>query len=365
VAAVLGRGINLGRLGPIPVHVDPSLFIILALIGYQDGVTLAEIVTWVLVAAFCILVHELGHGVAFLAFGRKPSILLYGFGGVTSAEGGMGPWSSLITSLAGPIAGFGLGGLILIAGSFTGGLERGTLLYTAWFDGLFACFGFGILNLLPILPLDGGAALAAFLRAVQGPGGDQVARYVSIVVASVLALVGLRSGQIFAGLFGVMFAAQNYQALKRHRQEPQREELQAANEALHDGRPLAAAEGARNVLAGNAAADLKEIAAEVLVWAELARGDNGAARAALGRRPERHPTDHRPLGRLPEAAVALAEGGGAQAVAVLAASLDLGEYGPPNILFPLLERSGVLPDLWSRLGPHGRETLQRMHAARG
>ncbi len=366
MAALLGQGqgFSVGRLGPIPVRVDPSLFIILALIGYAPGVTLNEILIWVAVAAFCILVHEVGHAVAFLTFGRKPSILLYGFGGVTSAEGGMGPWSSLVTSLAGPIAGFGLGGVILLGGLFAGTPEPGTLLRTAWVDGLFACFGFGILNLLPILPLDGGAALAAFLRGVRGPSGEQVARYVSIVVAAGLALVGFRFGQIFAGLFGVMFAVQNYQELKRHREEPQRQQMRDAYEALYADRPLAAADGARRILAEKASSDLKEVAAETIVWAELARGDVAAARAALDLRPERHHTDHRPVSRLPEAAVALAEGGADQAVAVLASSLDQGEHGPPNVLIPLLERSGVLAELWGRLGPEGREMLQRMHAAR-
>jgi Zn-dependent protease len=365
LAAVLGQGLSLGRLGPIPIRLDPSLFIILALIGYRPGVTLNEILIWVGVAAFCILVHELGHAVAFLTFGRKPSILLYGFGGVTSAEGGMGPWASLVTSLAGPIAGFGLGGLILLGGMFVGDLERGTLAYVAWFDGLFACFGFGILNLLPILPLDGGAALAAFLRGVKGPEGEQVARYVSIGVAAVLALIGFRFGQIFAGLFGVMFAAQNFQELKRHRELPQREQLQEAYEALFANRFQAAAEGARAVLATKVSADLKEVAAETLVWAELARGQVAAARAALAMRPERHSTDHRPISRLPEAAVALAEGAGEPALAVLAACLEEDEFGPPNVVFPLLEQAGVLPGLWNRLGAPGRAALQRMHAARG
>ena len=54
-----------------------------------------------------------------------------------------------------------------------------------------------------------------------------------------------------------------------------------------------------------------------------------------------------------------------QALAVLVVCLDQGEHGPPNVLFPLLERVGVLPELWNRLGPAGREALQRMHAARG
>ena len=362
--AGFNQGISLGRLGPIPIRLDPSLFVILALIRYRQDVTLNEILVWVGVAAFCILVHELGHAVAFLAFGRKPSVLLYGFGGVTSAEGGLGPWSSLTTSLAGPIAGFGLGGLILLAGMSAGGAEPGSLLQTAYRDGLFACFGFGILNLLPILPLDGGAAMAAFLRGVQGPSGEQVARYVSIGFAAVVGLVALRFGQIFAGLFGVMFAAQNYQEIKRHREEPQRQQLQGGYEALYGPRPLDAVEPARQVLAGKASRDLKEIAAEVMVWAELFRGDVAAARAALGLRPERHSTDHRPVSRLAEAAVALAEGAGPQAVAVLAASIEAGEHGPPDILFPLLERAEVLPDLWGRLGPDGREVLQRMHASR-
>ena len=361
----MGQGFSLGRLGPIPIRLDPSLFVILALIGFQPGVTLNEILVWVVVAAFCILVHELGHAVAFLTFKRKPSILLYGFGGVTSAEGGLGPWASLVTSLAGPIAGFGLGGLILLGGMSVGTLEQGTLAYTAWFDGLFACFAFGVLNLLPVLPLDGGAALAAFLRGVQGPEGEQVARYVSIVVAALLALVGFRFGQIFAGLFGVLFAAQNYQEVKRHREQPQRQRLQEAYDALFANRPQAAAEGARAVLAEKTSPDLREVAAETLVWAELARGQVAAARAALGLRPERHSTDHRPVGRLPEAAVALAEGGGEPALAVMAACLEDDEQGPPNVLFPLLEQAGVLPELWNRLGADGRAALQRMHAARG
>ena len=364
MAVTLGQGFSLGRLGPIPIRVDPSLFIILALIGYRPRVTLNEILVWVVVASFCILVHEIGHAVAFLTFGHKPSILLYGMGGVTSAEGGMGPWSSLVTSLAGPIAGFGLGGLILLGGLFAGVPDQGTLLYTAWRDGLWACFGFGILNLLPILPLDGGAAVAAFLRGVQGPKGEQVARYISIAVAATLALVALRFEQLFAALFGVMFAVQNYQELKRDREEPSRELLRGAYDALLTNRPAAAAEEARQVLRTNASGDLKELAAETVVWAELAKGQVAAAREALSLRPERHPTDHRPYGRLPEAAVALVEGGGDQAVAVLAASLDQGEVGPPNVLMPLLERAGVLPELWSRLAPPGRENLQRMHASR-
>jgi len=364
-AALGGQGFSLGRIGPIPIRVDPSLFLILALLGWMSGAnTLAEILVWVAVAAFCILVHELGHAAAFLAFNRKPSILLYGFGGVTSAEGGMGPWSSLVTTLAGPIAGFGLGGLLLLQGLFLGAPDEGTLMKAAWVFGLWACFGFGVLNLLPILPLDGGAAVAAFLRGVVGPQGEQVARYVSVGFAGLLAIVGFRFGMLFAGLFGLMFAFQNYQELKRHREEPQRDQLRSAYEALFDNRPAAAAEGAREVLEGKGSIELKEIAAETLAWAELARGDVPAARAALGLRPERHHSDHRPVSRLAEAAVALAEGGGEPALAVLAASLDEGDHGPPDVLFPLLERLGVLPELWSRLGPSGQQTLQRLHAAR-
>ncbi|MEJ7764268.1 MAG: hypothetical protein WKF86_02115 [Acidimicrobiales bacterium] len=362
--ARLGEGFSLGRLGPIPIRLDPSLFVILALIGYRPNVTLNEILVWVAVASFCILVHELGHAVAFLAFGKKPSVLLYGFGGVTSAEGSMGPWASLTTSLAGPIAGFGLGGMILLSAMTGGSPAPGSLLRTAYGDGLWACFGFGILNLLPILPLDGGAAVAAFLRGVSGPSGEQVARYISIVFAALLGLLALRFGQIFVALFGGMFAAQNYQEVKRHREGPERERLREAYAALFDGRPAAAAEAARQVLGGRASVELKEVAAEVLVWTELARGDPAGARAALDLRPERHHSDHRPVSRLVEAAVALAEGAGDPAVAVLTSSLESGEHAPPDVLFPLLERAGVLPDLWSRLGPDGREVLQRMHASR-
>ena len=233
MAFAVGQGISLGRLGPVPIRLDPSLFVILALLGYRDKVTLNEVLVWVFVAAFCILVHELGHAVAFLTFGRKPSILLYGMGGVTSAEGGMGPWSSLVTSLAGPIAGFGLGGILLLGGLFAGTPEQGTLPYVAWRDGLWACFGFGVFNLLPILPLDGGAALSSFLQGVMGPKGEQVARYVSIAAAGALALFLLSIGEIFGVMFCALFGAQNYQALKRSQDEPQRDEMRAASSGPH------------------------------------------------------------------------------------------------------------------------------------
>jgi hypothetical protein len=66
---------------------------------------------------------------------------------------------------------------------------------------------------------------------------------------------------------------------------------------------------------------------------------------------------------IPEAAVALAEGAGDPAAAVIAASLDKGEWAPPNVLIPLLERTGALPIVQARVGPEGAELLAKLQAA--
>lgn len=355
----MGRmGFTILRIGGFSITLDPSLIVILGLLGYQPGLSLQDVLIWIAVAAGCILVHELGHALAFAAFGATPSVLLYGMGGLTSASGSFSAGRSVIISLAGPVAGFGAGGAFWLIGPGDTHVSR-----LVWVFGLFATFGFGVLNLLPVLPLDGGNALMSLLQLARVADAERIARYVSIAVAGAAALYLLRGGFGFSWIFPVMFVGQNVADLRRMREEPARERVREAFRSLLAGRPDHAARLAGEVLSERPSHDVAEVAAETLVWSRLALGQVDEARRSLDLRPGRPPGDRRPVERLPEAAVALAEGGVDAAVPVIASSLDRGEWAPPNVLIPLLERSGALAAVQSRVGPDGAVILAKLQAA--
>jgi len=351
-------GFTIFRRGEFAVTVDPSLIVILGLLGYYPGVTLTELLAWIGVAAGCILAHELGHALAFAAYGATPRVLLYGMGGLTSASGSFSAAKGVIISLAGPIAGFGVGGVFWLVGPGQTDLSQ-----TIYYYGLWATFGFGLLNLLPVLPLDGGQALVSALKMGRVQEAEKIARYVSVLVAGAGALLLFRSGLPFSWIFPLMFLGQNVADLRRMREEPTRERVRAAFQALLSGRPADAARVSQEVLDQRPSYEIAEVAAETLVWSYLAMGQVSEARASLDVRPARAHGDQRPVERLPEAAVALAEGAGEPALAVIAASLDKGEWAPPNVLIPLLERSGSLAGVRARVGADGAALLAKLQAA--
>lgn len=105
-----------------------------------------------------VLIHEMGHMSAALAFGIKVrSIQLLPFGGVVSIEdhGKLTPWKEIAIALAGPLQnGIMMGiGLTFMTVGFG---DREFISYIVQGNMVIALF-----NLLPILPLDGGKILQA------------------------------------------------------------------------------------------------------------------------------------------------------------------------------------------------------------
>jgi Zn-dependent protease len=213
-----GRPLLRGKILGFPVHLDLSFVIIMGVFGYRPGVTLTEIVLWLLITPLAVLTHELGHAVLARAAGAEPEIALAGFGGVTTytPPRELSRARSLGISLAGPAVGLVLGGLLLaIARSSIGAnLESGTWQYIALEFGIWTCLGWSVFNLLPVLPLDGGQAMRELL-----PGSPEVrlrrAAAVSIVVAVLAAAFAYLYFQLlFAALFMVFFAVSNYFTLR-------------------------------------------------------------------------------------------------------------------------------------------------------
>jgi stage IV sporulation protein FB len=181
-----GRALLNFRVLGFPVHVDWTFVLFVGVLGWQPGITLQRLGIWLLLAFLAVLTHELGHAVAARMIGAKPSIALVALGGVTTyvPPKQLSRASSLGIALAGPAVGLVLGGALVLVGRSVdvepGGLAEYTLLMA-----IFTTLGWSVLNLLPIVPLDGGQAMRELLP------GDPETRARRASVVSIVLAVGL------------------------------------------------------------------------------------------------------------------------------------------------------------------------------
>lgn len=269
-------------LGGIPVRVEPAFFVIIAILGYNPyRPSVMGILWWVGIAFVSILVHELGHAVAFRLFGLRPSITLHGMGGLTSGSGELSPIRHIIVSLAGPLSALVLLGipsyLLAQSGQITSIEGRDAVTAAVWIN-----IGWSLLNLLPVLPLDGGQVFAACVEWVNKGKQTRVPEMVSIAVAGVLALLALSAGIYFGAMLAVMFVGINVSTLSRSKRIDLGTELQEAHRLLLAHRAVDAERVSRAVLAKRPSGDVLQWASELLAWSRLWQGDlAGAEQAAV------------------------------------------------------------------------------------
>ena len=211
------------RLGAVPVSVHFS-FLFLALLGpvsildsrsgRTGGETIAFTVAWLLGVFLAILAHEAGHAFTARSFGaRNVSIVLYAFGGATTypLTRTMTPGRRFLISAAGSAVGIVTGAALLAAGTALGwwdpqvGLfdfivfrrQTDVVLLLAW-SYVFAALIWGILNWLPIRPLDGGHMLESFLEMVAPSIAETGTKVISLAVGVPVIIFALSSGNWFA-----------------------------------------------------------------------------------------------------------------------------------------------------------------------
>lgn len=265
------------RLAGIPVHVQPVFFLLAVLLGLGRTEP-ASVALFVVIAFAAVLWHELGHALAFRSFGYDSHIVLHGFGGLTmpATDRPLPPAKDLVVSLAGPVVGMVVGALVLVLAHPEFSPDEATVLDTALADLVWVSLGWGVLNLVPIIPLDGGRVMESVLNLATGGRGTRPARYVSIAVGVTLAVVAARMGLLFAALFLGWFIYANVQDLKSMRPPPPPAalagRLDEGWQQLEQRAFLAAANRAREVL--RVAPDpLQRLeAANLLGWALLLDG---------------------------------------------------------------------------------------------
>lgn len=273
-----GPGLDL-RIAGIPVRVEWLFLLWTVVLGSTLGDT-ALVVAWVVVVTLSILVHELGHAAALAGWGVPSRIVLHTLGGVTMHRQDLPTrWSRIAVSLAGPAAGMlALGVPALL-------LDRAWPAPEPWDDVLvlvvWVNLGWALVNLLPVLPLDGGNVAHELLDAATRGRGEVPARVLSAAVAVGVGAWALVEGFVFGALFAAFFAFDNVRGLRGRAQRAAVAELRAAAVALDHGAPASALDSAAGVLAATSDPSLRAAAAELAAWAHLAVGDRRSALAVL------------------------------------------------------------------------------------
>jgi stage IV sporulation protein FB len=197
-----------------PLRIDPFFFVTAWLIGGRQEPQWMLI--WVAVVLVGVLAHELGHAFAGRRLGLEPWIQLMAFGGMTSwmRPRPLSSRQQILISAAGPAVGITIGCAALLAsmaGVFAGAPPAMARLlhFVIWVN-----LGWGLLNLLPILPLDGGHIAASVAEMMAGPRGRVAARIFSIVLTVVIGLWALLAGQWWILILGVVLTFANVQGLR-------------------------------------------------------------------------------------------------------------------------------------------------------
>jgi Zn-dependent protease len=216
-----------------PVRVHPMFWVMTALMAWSGGELPPQILLiWVGVVFVSILVHELGHAVAARYFGGQASIVLYQFGGLAMHyPAPQHVWQRVAISLAGPAAGFllAIATMLLVGGTGhriefeldwipltwsriaepNAGLAVDFLMFVNVYWGLF--------NLLPIFPLDGGQVARNLLVRYDYRDGLRKSHWISVIVAAGLAVyvwVDSDGQRMLTVLMLGFLAFQNYQELR-------------------------------------------------------------------------------------------------------------------------------------------------------
>ncbi len=222
----------------IRVRIHPWFWVTTVFFGATTG-DLDRLLIWIGVVFGSILLHELGHALMMRCYGQPSHIVLYAWGGLAVPEvvpWGRG-WAGIATSprqevwvgLAGPGAGFVLAILTLALALLVGADFQSTVLgkVMPWINVLmpiggrvvnllvstilYVNLGWGLINLMPVFPLDGGQ-IARNLWIVADPldGGHR-----SLWLSMIAGIIGALGALAALGSTGVacLFALLAMQSL--------------------------------------------------------------------------------------------------------------------------------------------------------
>jgi len=220
------NALHLFTLGTIPVYANIWFALILGFLAMNQpgpGYSLAVVAAW----SVSLLVHEFGHALVARRYGLQPQILLHGIGGLCFHEPISSDRKNAFIIAAGPGLEIAFGLLILALQKVVESAAP-EMIYQAVDANrvMITPFGYllemtvylsiiwGLINLIPLHPLDGGQLFRLFMRRKQRPAqAERTTHIVSIAFAVGGAAWGLSVNAWFVVIMALFLAYTNFEAL--------------------------------------------------------------------------------------------------------------------------------------------------------
>ncbi len=222
------------RLGGVPVSVHLS-FLILALFGWMRYGTAVYTAAWTVGVFFAILAHEAGHAFTARAFGAPGvRIMLFAFGGATTYPliTKITPGKRFLISAAGSAVGIATGAALMVVGANQGwfDLDFGgwppyerinpdflSVMVVGYIE---AALFWGILNWLPMRPLDGGQMVHSLLEMVAPSIAEPATKVVSLAIGVPVIVLALANQQLFVAMIVGFLLLSGLRSAPRARPQP-------------------------------------------------------------------------------------------------------------------------------------------------
>lgn len=210
------------RLVGIPVRITPVFWIMSIVLGWGNGEP-TEVAIWVGCVLISIIVHEMGHALTNRLFGLRSVIVLHGLGGVCGSEDKpISSWKRILVLFNGPAAGFILAALVYallragLQGMLPAAININSPVQKEIINNLLTINIFwGLLNLIPIWPLDGGQIMGVLLKKISRWRGQEFMHGLSMLVAAGLGVwLYQRNGDVYNIFLLGLIAMQNFQMLQ-------------------------------------------------------------------------------------------------------------------------------------------------------
>jgi Zn-dependent protease len=206
---------------PVSVHVTFLFIAVLGAVTYSG----VDIAIWTVAAFVAILLHEMGHALTARSFGATGvNVTLYGLGGVTTYSAGtkMTNGRSFLISAAGSAAGIVAGGALLLLGrrGAFGGMSHEVLVFIDSF--IFTALVWGVLNWIPIVPLDGGHMVQSIASAVSEEYGPLISQVITWITVAIIVPLAFMNNRQFIAIIVVLFA---FSGLREYRASAARKKV--------------------------------------------------------------------------------------------------------------------------------------------
>jgi Zn-dependent protease len=234
------------EIAKIPVRVSAWFWLGAALLGWSACQSLSRgdqrsmigyLLVWAATVLVSILVHEMGHALAFRYFGQGSHIVIYHFGGLAIPDAWgrrvhLRPIQQVLVSAAGPGAQLAVAvaviALLKIGGwqvpfpitsiSQSLGLSSGRPFHLPMLGAFFSFLLFvnvfwPILNLLPVPPLDGGQIVREGLLAMGVADAHRIAGMIGVATGALVAYWAYTNNEPFLGIMFALLAASCWRGL--------------------------------------------------------------------------------------------------------------------------------------------------------